>query len=299
MLKIREIVKSDNQKISFIIKSVLTELNYNIKGTAFYDKETDSMFEAYQTGKSIYYVAILNDEIIGGCGINPLKNESNSICELQKMYILPKARGKKIGKRLVDKCIEFATKSRYKQCYLETFPNMYAAINLYQKNGFVEIDKSLGNTCHYIFAHVDAGKTSITEQLLYHSGTIRTLGSVDNGNTQTDTLAIEKQRGITVNSSVLSFQWNDCKINLIDTPGHIDFSSETQKAFLAIDSAIVVISAVEGIQAQTENLINLLIQNKKPFLIFINKIDRIHYNPFKTKLQTRQVSNSNGIILKL
>ena len=126
-----------------------------------------------------------------------------------------------------------------------------------------------------IFAHVDAGKTSITEQLLFHSKTIRTLGSVDNGNTQTDTLTIEKQRGITVNSSLLSFQWNTCKINLIDTPGHIDFSSETQKAFLAIDSAIVVISAVEGIQAQTENLINLLIKNKKPFLIFINKIDRI------------------------
>jgi len=123
-----------------------------------------------------------------------------------------------------------------------------------------------------IFAHVDAGKTSITEQLLYHAKAIRNLGSVDNGNTQTDTLAIEKQRGITVNSSVLSFQWKDCKINLIDTPGHIDFSSETQKAFLAIDAAVVVISAVEGIQAQTENLILLLIKNKKPFILFINKI---------------------------
>jgi len=129
-----------------------------------------------------------------------------------------------------------------------------------------------------IFAHVDAGKTSVTEQLLYHSGTIRTLGSVANGNTQTDTLEVEKQRGITVNSSILSFEWNDCKINLIDTPGHIDFSSETQKAFLAIDCAILVISAVEGIQAQTENLINLLLDNKKPFLIFINKIDRMGSN---------------------
>jgi ribosomal protection tetracycline resistance protein len=135
------------------------------------------------------------------------------------------------------------------------------------------VNKQIRNIA--IFAHVDAGKTSITEQLLYHSGTIRTLGSVDSGNTQTDTLEVEKQRGITVNSSIISFQWDNCKINLIDTPGHIDFSSETQKAFLAIDSAIVVISAVEGIQAQTENLINLLIQNKKPFLIFINKIDRI------------------------
>ena len=126
-----------------------------------------------------------------------------------------------------------------------------------------------------IFAHVDAGKTSVTEQLLFHSKTIRKLGSVDSGNTQTDTLEVEKQRGITVHSSILSFYWKNCKINLIDTPGHIDFSSETQKAFLAIDAAIIIVSAVEGIQAQTENLINLLRETNKPFLIFINKIDRI------------------------
>ena len=148
-MKIRKIQKKDTKTISFVIKSVLTELNYNIKGTAYYDIETDDMFRAYQSNKSVYYVAILNNEVIGGCGINPLKNGDNTICELQKMYILPKARGKKIGKRLVDKCIEFATKSRYKQCYLETFPDMYAAINIYKKNGFVKIDKSLGDTCHY------------------------------------------------------------------------------------------------------------------------------------------------------
>jgi ribosomal protection tetracycline resistance protein len=126
-----------------------------------------------------------------------------------------------------------------------------------------------------LFAHVDAGKTSVTEQLLFQAGKIRNLGSVDQGNTQTDTLAVEKERGITVNSSVLSFEWNNYTINLLDTPGHIDFSSETQKAFLAIDSAIIIISAVEGIQAQTENLIKLLLEYHKPFLIFINKIDRI------------------------
>ena len=126
-----------------------------------------------------------------------------------------------------------------------------------------------------VFAHVDAGKTSVTEQLLFHSKTIRKLGSVANGDTQTDTLEVEKQRGITVHSSVLSFFWKNTKINLIDTPGHIDFSSETQKAFLAIDAAIVIVSAVEGIQAQTEHLINLLREAKKPFLIFINKIDRV------------------------
>jgi len=126
-----------------------------------------------------------------------------------------------------------------------------------------------------LFAHVDAGKTSVTEQLLFQAGKIRNLGSVDQGNTQTDTLAVEKERGITVNSSILSFEWNNCIINLLDTPGHIDFSSETQKAFLAIDSAIIIVSAVEGIQAQTENLIKLLQKYNKPFIVFINKIDRI------------------------
>ena len=149
MLTIRKIEKQDNKQIAFIIKSVLTELSYNIKGTAFYDKETDSMFEAYQTDNSIYYVAILNDEIVGGCGINSLKDGNTSICELQKMYILPKARGKQIGRKLIERCLDFATKSAYKQCYLETFPDMFAAINLYKKNGFIKINKPLGDTCHY------------------------------------------------------------------------------------------------------------------------------------------------------
>lgn len=148
-VEIRKILPDDNKVISHIIKSVLTELNYNIKGTAFYDKETDAMYEAYQTSKSIYYVALLNKEVIGGCGINQLKKGTHTICELQKMYLLPKSRGKKIGMLLVSKSIAFAVKNGYKKCYLETFPNMQTAINLYQKNGFKRIDKSLGDTSHF------------------------------------------------------------------------------------------------------------------------------------------------------
>jgi len=125
-----------------------------------------------------------------------------------------------------------------------------------------------------LFAHVDAGKTSVTEQFLFHSGKIRTLGSVDKGNTQTDSLEVEKQRGITVNATLLRFIWKNTKINLIDTPGHIDFSAETEKAIQAIDCAIVLVSASEGVQAQTENMVSLLQKHHKPFLIFINKIDR-------------------------
>jgi len=149
LLEIRKIIKEDNLAISKIIKSVLTELNYNIKGTAYYDKETNSMFEAYQDKNSIYYVAILNNIVVGGCGINSLKNSSYNICELQKMYLLPQARGLKIGKKLIDLCIGFATKKGYKKCYLETFPDMHNAINLYKKNGFYKINNSLGSTCHY------------------------------------------------------------------------------------------------------------------------------------------------------
>ena len=125
-----------------------------------------------------------------------------------------------------------------------------------------------------LFAHVDAGKTSISEQFLFHSGKIKTKGSVDKGSAQTDFLEVEKERGITVNSTILTFFWKKTQINLIDTPGHIDFSSETEKAIQAIDSAIIVISAIEGIQAQTERMIELLQKHQKPFLIFVNKIDR-------------------------
>jgi ribosomal protection tetracycline resistance protein len=125
-----------------------------------------------------------------------------------------------------------------------------------------------------LFAHVDAGKTSLTEQFLYLSGKIKKLGSVDKGNSQTDNLEVERERGITVNSSVLSFEWKQSQINLIDTPGHIDFSSESENAILAIDAAVVVLSAVEGVQAQTEHLVSLLKKHQKPFLFFINKIDR-------------------------
>ena len=148
-LKIRSIQKNDNKSLSNIIKSILVEFNANINGTAYTDSETDNMFEAYADDKSIYYVALLDNEIVAGCGINQLKNAEKDICELQKMYMLPKARNKKIGKKLLLNCLNFAKITGFKQCYLETFPNMTAAITLYKKNGFYQINHSLGNTCHY------------------------------------------------------------------------------------------------------------------------------------------------------
>ncbi len=124
------------------------------------------------------------------------------------------------------------------------------------------------------FAHVDAGKTTLTENLLFASGNIRTRGNVDKGTSQTDFLEIEKAKGISVRAACVSFKKNDVTINLIDTPGHVDFSSETERTMLAIDGAILVISAVEGVQSHTETLWELLQKLKIPTIFFINKIDR-------------------------
>jgi len=125
-----------------------------------------------------------------------------------------------------------------------------------------------------ILAHVDAGKTTLTEHFLYNSGAIRTLGSVDKGSTNTDSLDLEKERGISIKAATTSFEWKDTKINLIDTPGHVDFSSEVERALCVVDAVILVVSAVEGVQAHTINIWESLQELQIPTIIFINKIDR-------------------------
>jgi ribosomal protection tetracycline resistance protein len=125
-----------------------------------------------------------------------------------------------------------------------------------------------------ILAHVDAGKTSLTERLLYAAGVIDEIGSVDDGSTQTDTLALERQRGITIKAAVVSFVIDDVTVNLIDTPGHPDFIAEVQRVLHVLDGAVLVISAVEGVQAQTRLLMRTLLRLRLPTLLFVNKIDR-------------------------
>jgi ribosomal protection tetracycline resistance protein len=125
-----------------------------------------------------------------------------------------------------------------------------------------------------ILAHVDAGKTSLTERLLYAAGIIDTIGSVDRGSTQTDTLALERQRGITIKSAVVSFVVDDLTINLIDTPGHPDFIAEVERVLSVLDGAVLVLSAVEGVQAQSRVLLRTLQRLRIPTLLFVNKIDR-------------------------
>jgi ribosomal protection tetracycline resistance protein len=125
-----------------------------------------------------------------------------------------------------------------------------------------------------ILAHVDAGKTTLTERLLFEAGVIREVGSVDVGTTQTDSLALEQQRGITIKSAVASFALEDVHVNLIDTPGHPDFIAEVERVLSVLDGAVLVISAVEGVQPQTRILMRALKRLRIPTLLFANKIDR-------------------------
>ena len=130
-----------------------------------------------------------------------------------------------------------------------------------------------------ILAHVDAGKTTLTERLLYDSGVIDQLGAVDAGTTQTDSLPLEQRRGITIKSAVASFPIGNVAVNLIDTPGHPDFIAEVDRVLNVLDGVLLVISAVEGVQAQTRILMRSLQRLKIPALLFVNKIDRPGANP--------------------
>lgn len=131
-----------------------------------------------------------------------------------------------------------------------------------------------------IVAHVDAGKTTLTERLLFETGVTTHLGRVDHGDTTTDSDVIERRRGITIRSAVVTFtirstDGSDVKVNLIDTPGHSDFVAEVERALAVLDGAVLVVSAVERVQSQTRVLIRILERLQIPFVIFANKIDRV------------------------
>jgi ribosomal protection tetracycline resistance protein len=133
----------------------------------------------------------------------------------------------------------------------------------------------LGRTLNLgILAHVDAGKTTLTERLLYAAGVIDAPGSVDRGTTQTDTLDLERQRGITIKAAVVSFPIAGVTVNLVDTPGHPDFIAEVERVLDVLDGAVLVVSAVEGVQAQTLVLMRALQRLRIPTLVFVNKVDR-------------------------
>jgi ribosomal protection tetracycline resistance protein len=139
-----------------------------------------------------------------------------------------------------------------------------------------------------ILAHVDAGKTTLTERLLYAAGVIDEPGRVDDGSTQTDTLALEQQRGITIKTAVVSFAIDDVTVNLIDTPGHPDFIAEVERVLSVLDGAVLVISAVEGVQPQTRVLMRALQRLRVPTLLFVNKLDRLGADGERTLQAVRE-----------
>ncbi len=148
-----------------------------------------------------------------------------------------------------------------------------------------------------ILAHVDSGKTTLTEQLLYLTGAIRNAGSVDMGTTATDSLSVEKQRGISVRTATASTKWQGVTVNIIDTPGHIDFAGEVERALTALDYAVVIVSAVEGVRAHTENILKSLNKAKLPRLIFINKVDRAGADVSKVITELKGISSEAHIVL--
>lgn len=146
---IRQIQPEDNATIENVIRAVLIEFNVNRPGTAFYDESLKHLYETYTGPTNAYFVALLNNEIVGGAGIFPTDGLPADTCELVKMYLLPNARGKGLGKELIAQCFAFAKEKSYKKIYLETMPELKSAVKIYQKLGFQNLSQALGNTGHY------------------------------------------------------------------------------------------------------------------------------------------------------
>ena len=146
-------------------------------------------------------------------------------------------------------------------------------------------------------AHVDAGKTSLTERLLFASGALEEIGSVDAGNTQTDSLPLERARGITIRSAVASFAIGNVGVNLLDTPGHPDFIAEVERGLGVLDGAVLIVSAVEGVQPQTRILMRALQRLRIPTLIFVNKIDRSGADGVRTFREIEQRLTDHAVAM--
>jgi len=147
-INIRLVEHNDNEALCNIIRTVLESYGGKRPGTAYYDSDTENMYEAFQKERSIYYVAEVDGKIVGGCGIQPLAESKDNYAELQKLYLLPESRRLGIGKKLVQMCIDFATEQKYAAIYLETFGNMKEAQSLYRKHGFEYHNNQLGGTGH-------------------------------------------------------------------------------------------------------------------------------------------------------
>ncbi|MGB2571884.1 GTP-binding protein [Micromonospora citrea] len=148
-----------------------------------------------------------------------------------------------------------------------------------------------------IVAHVDAGKTSLTERLLYEAGAVSQLGSVDAGTTRTDSMELERRRGITIRAAVTSIAFGDLSINLLDTPGHPDFIAEVERSLAVLDAAVLVVSSVEGVQPQTVAIWRALRRIGVPTLFFLNKVDRRGADVDRVIAQVRQRLGARPVML--
>jgi putative acetyltransferase len=148
-VQIRTIEPADNPALAIIIRNTLTEFGANHPGTVYYDSSTDALYELFQTPGSIYYVATVNDQLMGGAGIFPSDGLPAGTCELVKMYLLPEARGLGLGKLLIDQALAFARGAGYQQVYLETMPELRKAVSVYEKFGFQYLHAPMGNTGHF------------------------------------------------------------------------------------------------------------------------------------------------------
>ncbi|SEM11860.1 putative acetyltransferase [Aquimarina amphilecti] len=148
-IKIRSVAPEDNKALAQVIRDVLIEMGVPKVGTAYEDEALDIMYETYDVPRKRYFVVEEDGKIIGGAGIAQLEKEDSEICELQKMYFLPEARGKGLGSQMMSTCLNFAKEQGFTKCYLETMPYMKEARKLYGRVGFKALDKPMGDTGHY------------------------------------------------------------------------------------------------------------------------------------------------------
>ncbi|MDT8887745.1 GNAT family N-acetyltransferase [Aquirufa regiilacus] len=148
VIAIRPIEPQDNVALAEIIRTALSEFGANKPGTVFFDPTTDALFELFRTAGSYYFVATLNNKLVGGCGIFPTENLPEGTCELVKLYVNQDMRGTGIGKKLMEKSMEWAKANGYTQVYLESMPELSKAVSIYEKQGFIKLSRPLGNSGH-------------------------------------------------------------------------------------------------------------------------------------------------------
>jgi putative acetyltransferase len=145
---IRNIQAGDNASLARVVKDTLAEFGANLPGTVYYDETTDHLYELFQKKGSCYFVAEMNEAIVGGGGIYPTDGLPEDTCELVKTYLLPQARGQGLGRTMIEKCIHAAADMGYKNIYLETMPELKQALNVYAKFGFEFLKGPMGNSGH-------------------------------------------------------------------------------------------------------------------------------------------------------